>query len=726
MIILASKIEYTIKRLLTEYIVSIPAIQRDYAFGRMGRDNELKRERFIKKLCDVILNNGKAHLDFIYGVTENDIFIPLDGQQRITTLWLIELYLRKSSGQETNKGHLSRFTYNTRTSTREFCLALLQEEWDLYDIDDLIVYLENKKWFFNSWRYDPTITGMCVVLQEIHKNFKDECLNELNTEDITFSFLDIENLGFPEDLYVKMNSRGKQLTNWDLFKANLFEYIDEQNWDGFDSSKFEKWIDGDFVDFFWSLGTDGKDKSKNTEKRMLRFFRLILFINAIDQDMASEENTSESKDVEKSNEIRDLIFKDWKRIINRDLIEEIYHFILFVKKYGKSISEIEFKRFNSKGLRIGDLFEILRKQDDDENYLADIDLFYAYFRFSLKIKFKLDSAEEDLADKLKNELKQVIRIVSNFEEPYRKQFSIEKVFLKAIKDSIDYGEGILEYFGKVDLSKEKFGAYSEEQKKEEIIKARLLLNKESDWSKMIYTDENHDYFNGTIGWILRLSDLKWESFQKWSSELLLKFDEKGIVDREEIAKMLKYKDIRFGELLPRNNGDSARNLLRDKSWKKLFREHGYKENVKNQKDISWIINWCNDLENSSSLPIWRKWIVNYPKILDNKYRSIGGVRIRENNYSNLFGNIWSVHQFGGKKYDIPLLIARIYIKDIIYSGFDSENDYTFATYGDIEITFDYKKQEYIIMDDDVEKSRCDAADIQNAVENLRYILEERK
>jgi hypothetical protein len=79
--------------------VEIPLIQRDYAQGRPVEKDV--REGFLKALhaalslpeesADLPLN-----LDFIYGSMEGadkQCFLPLDGQQRLTTLFLLHWYL---------------------------------------------------------------------------------------------------------------------------------------------------------------------------------------------------------------------------------------------------------------------------------------------------------------------------------------------------------------------------------------------------------------------------------------------------------------------------------------------------------------------------------------------------------------------------------------------------------------------------------------------------------
>ena len=77
---------------LSQTRIRIPRIQRDYAQGRKGKEN--LREEFLTSLSEAL--NGKTEqlkLDFIYGSGDGDgHFSPLDGQQRLTTLWLLHWY----------------------------------------------------------------------------------------------------------------------------------------------------------------------------------------------------------------------------------------------------------------------------------------------------------------------------------------------------------------------------------------------------------------------------------------------------------------------------------------------------------------------------------------------------------------------------------------------------------------------------------------------------------
>ena len=105
--------------------VLIPKIQRDYAQGRNGM--EALRQRFLKSIFEVIDNrtDKELMLDFVFGQKEEstkNTFFPVDGQQRLTTLFLIHLYVGKMAGVST--GLLKKFSYETRTSSKQFCERL--------------------------------------------------------------------------------------------------------------------------------------------------------------------------------------------------------------------------------------------------------------------------------------------------------------------------------------------------------------------------------------------------------------------------------------------------------------------------------------------------------------------------------------------------------------------------------------------------------------------------
>ncbi len=95
--------------------IVIPIIQRDYAQGRENPDVNRMRTRFLSSLHDAIDKQHPITLDFVYGdVDGNGIMTPLDGQQRLTTLFLFHWYAAKRENiPESEWKFLYNFSYQT-------------------------------------------------------------------------------------------------------------------------------------------------------------------------------------------------------------------------------------------------------------------------------------------------------------------------------------------------------------------------------------------------------------------------------------------------------------------------------------------------------------------------------------------------------------------------------------------------------------------------------------
>ena len=88
--------EKTFLKLIYEYKIEIPIMQRDYAQGR--QKEKTVRNNFLEAIKTTLEDDKtqKLNLDFVYGVVkeekEEKILYPLDGQQRLTTLFLLHWY----------------------------------------------------------------------------------------------------------------------------------------------------------------------------------------------------------------------------------------------------------------------------------------------------------------------------------------------------------------------------------------------------------------------------------------------------------------------------------------------------------------------------------------------------------------------------------------------------------------------------------------------------------
>ena len=312
--------------------VRIPKIQRDYAQGRNNQLAKDIREKFVHDLVSALQEGTDIELDFVYGSDRKGAFEPLDGQQRLTTLFLLH-WLCGVPLYDKEKG-LAKLSYETRSTSTDFCLELVKDSPDkfieeitkseevrddeekraqtrLSDLskldpeerpEDYAKQLEiakedlskakaakgktlsglivSRDWFNYLWQYDPTIQSMLVMLDTFIEEFKKQCQPKdtnnpspttlaanisdckENLDKITFSNLDLGFFGLSDELFIKMNARGKQLSTFDILKSSLEEELQIQKSEGHcDTIIEEKWrslVDGKWIDWFWNMNAAGK------------------------------------------------------------------------------------------------------------------------------------------------------------------------------------------------------------------------------------------------------------------------------------------------------------------------------------------------------------------------------------------------------------------------------------------------------------------------------------
>lgn len=247
--------------------IVIPIIQRDYAQGRQNADAQRVRERFLESLYRAV-TDAPVNLDFVYGDIDNDgVFTPLDGQQRLTTLFLLHFYAAKKENIPREEWEfLKNFSYETRYSTRNFCAKLV--EFCPNFVDKISDDVANQAWFPLNWRKDPTIDGMLVMLDAIDEKFRDvvDLWDKLKNGAVTFMVISPKNMGLTDEIYIKMNSRGKPLTEFEHFKAELegaINDIDEEI-----GRRIASKIDREWTDLLW--------KYKGIiDDRFLRYFKFV-------------------------------------------------------------------------------------------------------------------------------------------------------------------------------------------------------------------------------------------------------------------------------------------------------------------------------------------------------------------------------------------------------------------------------------------------------------------
>jgi hypothetical protein len=288
-----TSIKTTFWKFIKDYQIEIPIIQRDYAQGRFGKEN--LRKGFLSDLKLAIDNGHEMKLDFVYGSTSKGKLYPLDGQQRLTTLWLLHWYIALRAGVLNNeRNRLKNFSYETRISSREFCTQLCNSNFEEYNGNNIVDFITCQTWFYSAWKQDPTIQSMLRMLggttclkkngEKVERTKMKDGLEDffsplpkekmieywgtLKSDNcpIVFYYLPLDNFGLSDDLYIKMNARGKQLTSFENFKADLIGYIQRQvDNNNLSGENREKWkellnpqegipikIDTRWTDIFWN------------------------------------------------------------------------------------------------------------------------------------------------------------------------------------------------------------------------------------------------------------------------------------------------------------------------------------------------------------------------------------------------------------------------------------------------------------------------------------------
>lgn len=282
--------------ILSQNNIVIPIIQRDYAQGRNDVKTRKIRKDFLGAIFEVLQqrvntsSDRELELDFIYGFStiagDKTTFAPIDGQQRLTTLWLLLWYIYvKEKVSEEQKQLLANFRYETRHSTTVFCEKLIQFI-PTFENKNIVEEITNQSWYFEAWNFDPSIRAMLVMLNDIEERYNelksDKVWDILNSEQNPFYFhkLDMEKVGLPDDLYIKMNSRGKPLTEFEYFKAGFMEIIKDEIL----KKRFENSIDQKWAECIWSIVHEKYKDDPKIDVALLVddcFIRLLNFLSDI-------------------------------------------------------------------------------------------------------------------------------------------------------------------------------------------------------------------------------------------------------------------------------------------------------------------------------------------------------------------------------------------------------------------------------------------------------------
>lgn len=301
---------YTLLSLCEAYLkIEIPIIQRNYV---QGNDKTIRRH-FVNYLVNAPTQQSPVELDFVYGAERQDtqltdncapnncalqvgkVLIPLDGQQRLTTLWLLHGYLLaleqvsnhpellSPEKRETQCQLLARFVYETRQSAKDFCGYWLQEVTQRACrelVDKPSKYLRNCAWFDPEWEKEGTVTAMLGMLDEVASKRAELQAVPYGrlSKCIRFYYLPIEKFGLSNELYIRMNARGEQLTSFEHFKSSFYKVIQHQS-----LSTIKEKMEYDWVDALWQYRPKGTHVTDQPFMKCLSFVTEVLHIKGYDK-----------------------------------------------------------------------------------------------------------------------------------------------------------------------------------------------------------------------------------------------------------------------------------------------------------------------------------------------------------------------------------------------------------------------------------------------------------
>ena len=488
--------------LLEQYKVIIPPIQRDYAQGRNNEDVRRIRDRFLNNISDVLAddyNDAPLKLDFIYGYLVGDedkkgsmsIFKPLDGQQRLTTLFLLHWYAAVTENKMTdkNKTLLSNFSYATRDKCRKFCEKLIHfmpsQEVDSPSIKSQI---ENQSWFFISWKSDPTIASMLVMLDAIENVYKVNSLQNIwgkltgENPKIIFYLLEMEGLGLPEDLYIKMNSRGKSLTEFEHFKSQFSGIISANM-----VADFNQKIDNQWSDLFWNIHKDNNssniDIATKVDQSFLNFYQYITDLLITIEDIIIEDNywlEVASTVYGNNQENVEYLFNALDVFVTQQQNDpDFFSDYLYINKTNFLVSKVRIF-FNSPDTN---LFRKCAQVYNTEQRNA----------FSIGEQLMLYAMMRHLQDNIvgfSDKIRKIRNLIAASDDQIRKEY------LKVLYKDID---NILK-----DTNLEDDSQFSKQQLSEELIKSNLIADDQTLMS-IIYKLEDHNLLRGSVS-ILGLTE----------------------------------------------------------------------------------------------------------------------------------------------------------------------------------------------------------------------------
>lgn len=531
--------------------VVVPKIQRAYAQGRKSEENI--RSQFVEELFTALEEDKTIELSFVYGskVKSQDgkysRFELLDGQQRITTLVLLHWFLACVSGKDIPQ-FIKAFNYETRTTSETFLKRLADNPLDIVN-EKPSDSLRNRQWYTLSFDKDNSVRGMLCMLDAFYFRYLESQNKEQlydNLHNIKFYELDLDDFGLTEEIYVKMNARGLQLTPFENFKADLIKLLKDETITEFNKVvemdiaghptvpyylNISQKIDNRWLDLFWSHeDVNGRDYCDRFFRFFYRFFTTKYFLE-IQKNLKADSfrpvaqpNTEESK-------IWNFLW------VLSDRQDRTYFGFKYYDKFFRDnpvyMSEIEhvldtfsnpeyLKVIREESIYPWEKIEKRQAQFFEKNYqLTDAVYFAAVCEYIIRSIENFDVAN----------FRRWMRVVRNIVENilFRNVDEVVRLVRRLVV-ILDLPDAMINVYKA--LASDNMPTERESRTlKEEMQKAKIICNNTTqDWESAFITAEAHPFFRGAIGFMLEDLPDTVEDFLHRNEILSQLFDENGMTD----------------------------------------------------------------------------------------------------------------------------------------------------------------------------------------------------
>lgn len=278
--------------------IIIPDLQRDYCWGNKEASigNDLVGN-FMESLTRLFKEpQRRINLGLIYGYEAPENHIQLcDGQQRITTLFLLLGLLNKKTKENLFRQYLIS-DYEYLQDDKEPYLLYAIRESSLYFLSDLVCnfFIETKAvnsiekvedikkatWFFNEYNNDPSIQSMLKALSVLENKLDgqtDEWCSNFGyflIEKLSFLYYDLENRNNGEETFVVINTTGEPLSATQNLKPLVINAKINENYERNQGKKIAH--DWEEIDtYFWKKRNNRNDTSDVGFKEFLRWVTII-------------------------------------------------------------------------------------------------------------------------------------------------------------------------------------------------------------------------------------------------------------------------------------------------------------------------------------------------------------------------------------------------------------------------------------------------------------------